>query len=115
MRARHVVKRLQREVLYLLRVIAIGRTNHTAREPAGKERGRVKDGCFSVVATDGNSKPKKFSVALEYLAHPPFVKLLDAAEAEFGFSQKGVLVIPCEARVLQNILSSSAIVGKKKC
>lgn len=64
----------------------------------------MKEGYFSVI-TIGCSEPRKFFVALKYLSHPPFLKLLDAAEQEFGFNQEGVLVIPCEPSELQRILS----------
>ena len=64
----------------------------------------IMKGYFSVLAL-GNGKPKKFLVAVNYLAYPPFVKLLEAAEEEFGFDQKGVLALPCEASELQRILS----------
>lgn len=64
----------------------------------------LKEGYFSVL-TIGNNELKKFQVALYYLRHPPFVKLLEAAAQEFGFDQPGVLVIPCEASELQRILS----------
>ncbi|CAI9760673.1 unnamed protein product [Fraxinus pennsylvanica] len=63
----------------------------------------AKGGHFSVIAI-GNGEPKKFSVALDYLCYPPFVRLLEAAEREFGFEQQGVLAIPCEASELRNIL-----------
>ena len=56
---------------------------------------------FSVVVLE-NGELKKFFVALKY---PPFIKLLDAAEQEYGFNQKGALVIPCEESELENILS----------
>ncbi|GFY83986.1 hypothetical protein Acr_03g0007600 [Actinidia rufa] len=60
-------------------------------------------GHFPVLAIS-NGRVKKFLVALNFLAYPPFVKLLEAAEQEFGFDQPGVLVIPCEANELQRIL-----------
>lgn len=63
----------------------------------------AKGGHFSVIAI-GDGEPKKFSVALDYLWYPPFVRLLEAAEKEFGFDQQGVLAIPCEASELRNIL-----------
>ena len=56
---------------------------------------------FSIVVLE-NGEPKKFFVALKY---PPFIKLLDAAEQEYGFNQKGALVILCEESALENILS----------
>lgn len=63
----------------------------------------IMEGYFSVLAM-GKGEPKKFLVAVNYLAYPPFVKLLEAAEQEFGFDQKGVLALPCEASELQRIL-----------
>ncbi|XWS43569.1 hypothetical protein CRYUN_Cryun16bG0115400 [Craigia yunnanensis] len=66
--------------------------------------GTSEKGHFSVVVLE-NGEPKKFFVALRYLKYPPFIKLLDAAEQEYGFNQKGALVIPCEESELENILS----------
>ncbi|KZV26047.1 hypothetical protein F511_13925 [Dorcoceras hygrometricum] len=63
----------------------------------------TKDGYFPVI-TVGDGEPKKFMIDLAYLSYPPFVELLEAAENEFGFKQQGMLAIPCEATVLQNIL-----------
>lgn len=64
----------------------------------------TKSGHFSVV-TSGNGESKKFLVGLHLLSYPPFVRLLEAAEREFGFEQQGVLTIPCEASELQQMLS----------
>lgn len=63
----------------------------------------TKRGHFSVITT-GNGESKKFLVGLPFLSYPPFVRLLEAAEIEFGY-QQGVLAIPCEASELQQILS----------
>ena len=67
-------------------------------------RGSLMDGYFSVLAK-GNHGMRKFQVALYYLQHPPFVKLLEAAAQEFGFDQPGVIVIPCEVNELERILT----------
>ncbi|KAF9594711.1 hypothetical protein IFM89_034694 [Coptis chinensis] len=64
----------------------------------------AKEGCFAVL-TMNDKKSKKFLVALSYLNHPAFQKLLEETELEFGFDQPGVLVVPCEASELQRILS----------
>ncbi|KAM7265867.1 hypothetical protein ACFE04_003550 [Oxalis oulophora] len=59
---------------------------------------KVEKGCFPVLTkAKGNDKTKRFNVPISYLSHPQFIKLLDAAEQEFEFSQKGILVIPCDA------------------
>uniref|UniRef100_A0A5B7C8L9 Uncharacterized protein n=1 Tax=Davidia involucrata TaxID=16924 RepID=A0A5B7C8L9_DAVIN len=90
----HAMKQLQKGFLYFFSWEA--RNCYSA--------GKVdKEGHFSVLAT-GNGEPKKFLVALSYLAYPPFIKLLEAAEQEYGFNQKGVLVVPCEGSELQRIL-----------
>ncbi|KAL2323230.1 hypothetical protein Fmac_027609 [Flemingia macrophylla] len=63
----------------------------------------VREGYFAVVATkDGESR--KFIVGLHYLNDPAFLGLLDEAQKEFGFRQKGALAIPCQPQELQNIL-----------
>ncbi|CAN4118906.1 unnamed protein product [Withania somnifera] len=64
----------------------------------------TKKGHFSVVALGVNAEPRKFSVALDYLSHPTFIKLLEEAEREFGYYQQGVIVIPCEAIEIQRLL-----------
>ncbi|MCD7473164.1 hypothetical protein HAX54_014801 [Datura stramonium] len=64
----------------------------------------TKKGHFSVLALGVNAGPRKFSVALDYLSHPTFIKLLEEAEREFGYYQQGVIVIPCEASEIQRLL-----------
>lgn len=70
-------------------------------------RGSLKKGHFSVVVLK-NGEPKKSNVALRYLRYPPFIKLLDAAEQEYGLNQKGAIIIPCEICELENILSKKS-------
>ncbi|KAL5703395.1 hypothetical protein ACHQM5_028492 [Ranunculus cassubicifolius] len=65
----------------------------------------VREGCFAV-STMNDKNPRKFFVSLRYLDHPAFLKLLEEAEKEFGFSQPGVLVVPCQAKELQRILAA---------
>lgn len=47
---------------------------------------------------------KRFVIPTECLGHPAFHVLLREAEEEFGFEQTGVLRIPCEVPVFENIL-----------
>ncbi|WVZ05744.1 auxin-responsive protein SAUR71-like [Vigna radiata var. radiata] len=63
----------------------------------------VKHGHFVVIATQG-WKPERFFIELGYLDHPDFVKLLEQAEEEFGFSQVGALAIPCQPDELKRII-----------
>ncbi|KAK8485798.1 hypothetical protein V6N11_036820 [Hibiscus sabdariffa] len=78
--------------------------NDSSSRRRAENSGPLKKGHFSIIVLN-NGEPKKFFVALRYLRYPPFIKLLDEAEQEYGFSQKGALVIPCEASELERILS----------
>lgn len=60
-------------------------------------------GWHFLVITTGNGEPKKFLVGLRFLSYPPFVRLLEAAEREFGFEQ-GVLAIHCVPSELQQVI-----------
>ena len=47
---------------------------------------------------------KRFAIPTDYLGRPAFHILLRDAEEEFGFHQTGVLRIPCEVSVFEDIL-----------
>lgn len=47
---------------------------------------------------------KRFVIPTDYLGRPAFRILLREAEEEFGFHQTGVLRIPCEVSVFEDIL-----------
>ncbi|KAL3839690.1 hypothetical protein ACJIZ3_024281 [Penstemon smallii] len=70
--------------------------------------GDVKEGHFAILAAAKNhekaEKPIRFVVKLCVLKHPAFLKLLEMAEEEFGFQQKGALVVPCPPEELLRIL-----------
>ncbi|MCD9558918.1 hypothetical protein HAX54_016609 [Datura stramonium] len=63
----------------------------------------VPKGCLAVCV--GNEE-KRFVIPMDYLAHQSFQVLLREAEEEFGFQQQGVLKIPCEVSLFQNILKT---------
>ncbi|KAK9289582.1 hypothetical protein L1049_007738 [Liquidambar formosana] len=63
----------------------------------------VKEGHFAVFAVEGG-EPKRFIVELCYLSNPSFLSLLEQAEEEYGFQQKGALAVPCRPEELQKIL-----------
>ncbi|KAG8376600.1 hypothetical protein BUALT_Bualt09G0080400 [Buddleja alternifolia] len=63
----------------------------------------VKEGHFAIVAAK-NEKPIRFVVELCVLQHPAFLKLLQMAEEEYGFQQKGALAVPCRPDELRRIL-----------
>jgi SAUR family protein len=60
-------------------------------------------GYFAVLAKKG-VETRRFVVGLDYLIDPTFLGLLDDAWEEYGFRQKGTLVVPCRPIELQNIL-----------
>lgn len=63
----------------------------------------VKEGHFAVWAVMGGES-KRFIVDLCYLTNPAFLRLLEQAEEEYGFEQKGTLAVPCQPEELQKIL-----------
>ncbi|CAJ2672436.1 SAUR-like auxin-responsive family protein [Trifolium pratense] len=63
----------------------------------------VMKGYFAVLARKGE-ETRRFIIGLDYLTDPAFVGLLDEAWKEYGFGQKGTLVVPCRPIELQNIL-----------
>jgi len=65
----------------------------------------VMKGYFAVLAKKG-VETRRFIVGLDYLTDPAFLGLLDDAWEEYGFRQKGTLVVPCRPIDLQNILDS---------
>ncbi|XP_034694125.1 auxin-responsive protein SAUR71-like [Vitis riparia] len=103
-RIRRVVKQQLWRIRYLLRWEGEDMDCNSISSVAEGENVMIK-GYFSVLAM-GNGEPKKFLVALNYLAYPPFVKLLEAAEQEFGFDQQGVLAVPCEANKSETMFAS---------
>ncbi|KAJ4977627.1 hypothetical protein NE237_008407 [Protea cynaroides] len=66
----------------------------------------VKEGHFAVIAQDDHGQPKRLVVALSYLKHPAFIRLLELAAEEFGFVQEGALTIPCRSTELERILAA---------
>lgn len=63
----------------------------------------VPEGHFAVLAIEGD-EVGRFIVDLGYLNEPTFLRLLEKAEEEYGFGQKGALTIPCQPQELQKIL-----------
>ncbi|XP_057502075.1 protein SMALL AUXIN UP-REGULATED RNA 12-like [Actinidia eriantha] len=56
------------------------------------------------VAVCVGSSCRRFVVRATYLNHPVFKKLLVQAEEEYGFTNTGPLVIPCDESVFEEIL-----------
>ncbi|KAL5807348.1 hypothetical protein ACOSQ4_030081 [Xanthoceras sorbifolium] len=63
----------------------------------------VKEGHFVVFAVKGE-ETQRFVIELGFLTNPAFLRLLEQAEEEYGFKQKGALTVPCRPQELQTIL-----------
>ncbi|KAI5064479.1 hypothetical protein GOP47_0021149 [Adiantum capillus-veneris] len=62
---------------------------------------RAPKGHVAVYVDGGN---ERHVVPISYLSHPQFQELLQRAEREFGFAQKGALTLPCSQAELQYTL-----------
>ncbi|KAK7285749.1 hypothetical protein RJT34_20530 [Clitoria ternatea] len=49
------------------------------------------------------SEQERIRVPVNYLNHPLFAQLLKQAEEEFGFAQKGTIIIPCQIAQFKNV------------
>ncbi|XP_057462109.1 auxin-responsive protein SAUR32-like [Actinidia eriantha] len=62
-----------------------------------KKQVKVRDvpkGCVAIKVGQGPQQ-QRVVVPVMYLNHPLFMLLLEEAEEEFGFDQKGTITIPC--------------------
>lgn len=63
----------------------------------------VREGYFTVVTSQGK-ETQRFVIELDNLTSPSFLSLLEQAQEEYGFEQKGALSPPCRPQELQKIL-----------
>ncbi|WOL07866.1 hypothetical protein Cni_G16615 [Canna indica] len=75
------------------------------------EEGRQEDqltpinGFVPVLVGDRGEELQRFLVSVEGLKHPCFVRLLEMAAEEFGYGQRGVLRIPCDAQHFEQVIA----------
>lgn len=60
-----------------------------------EKAGMPPKGCMVMWVGQEGEEQQRFVVPVVYLNHPLFAKLLEEAEKEYGFDQKGAIVIPC--------------------
>ncbi|KAI8021317.1 Auxin-responsive protein SAUR50 [Camellia lanceoleosa] len=72
-----------------------------AAAAAGSSRSDVPAGHVAICVGRSN---KRFVVRATYLNHPTFKNLLVQAEEEYGFTNQGPLVLPCDESVFEEIL-----------
>ncbi|KAL6843913.1 hypothetical protein ACP4OV_026484 [Aristida adscensionis] len=80
----------------------------------------VPRGCVAVLVggEDGGVEPERVVVEVRALAQPCVRALLEMAEREFGYDQKGVLRIPCAADEFRRAVaadSCTAAAGGHRC
>lgn len=71
---------------------------------AGSGELRAPKGYVPVLVGSGNSGSERFLVPVKAFKHPSFSGLLEMASQEFGYKQKGVLRIPCDAQQFRRVL-----------
>ncbi|KAL4195190.1 hypothetical protein AMTRI_Chr05g72160 [Amborella trichopoda] len=78
------------------------------RTPSQQGSSVAVEGHFVIYTVDGS----RFMVPLAYLNHPIFQELLSMAKEEFGFTRCGPLLMPCEASIIEYIVS---LLSKNAC
>ncbi|CAN4085057.1 unnamed protein product [Withania somnifera] len=66
----------------------------------------VPKGCLAVCVGKNEDEEKRFVIPMDYLARQSFQVLLREAEEEFGFQQQGILKIPCQVSLFEQILKT---------
>ncbi|KAM7260832.1 hypothetical protein ACFE04_026307 [Oxalis oulophora] len=70
---------------------------HTTREIIPK-------GCLAIKVGEGDDDDQqRFVVPVFYFNHPLFMQLLNEAEKEYGFDQKGTITIPCRVEKFRHV------------
>ncbi|KAL6521067.1 hypothetical protein OROGR_017636 [Orobanche gracilis] len=107
-----LIKRLQNH-LQLSRKMDVFSRGFNESEGVGTNKmvpDDVKEGHFAIVAKNMNpdEKPTRFVAGLCVLKHPDFLRLLEMAEEEYGFRQRGALAVPCRPEELKRILQDKS-------
>ncbi|CAK9178434.1 unnamed protein product [Ilex paraguariensis] len=86
-------------------IVRIGQMLRRWRKKAAMNARRIpSDVPAGHVAVTVGTNCRRFVVRATYLNHPVFKKLLVQAEEEYGFTNTGPLVIPCDESVFEEIL-----------
>ncbi|KAF8103462.1 hypothetical protein N665_0188s0398 [Sinapis alba] len=67
-----------------------------------------------LVPVNVGEKMERFLVSAELLNHPVFVGLLNRSAQEYGYAQKGVLHIPCNVLVFEQVVEALRSGGTSK-
>lgn len=74
--------------------------------PHGKKDDELREipkGCLAVKVGHEGEEQHKFVIPVMYINHPLFIQLLNEAEEEYGFDQKGLITIPCHVEEFRNV------------
>ncbi|KAK8485886.1 hypothetical protein V6N11_069301 [Hibiscus sabdariffa] len=70
----------------------------------GKTQARdVPKGYLAIKVGSQGEEQQRVVVPVMYFNHPLFMQLLKEAEEEYGFDQKGTIVIPCHVAEFRNV------------
>ena len=85
-------------ITFLKRTLSLGDVSTSGSSSSAVPKG--------FLAVHVGEEMKRFVIPTNYLSHQAFSVLLKEAEEEFGFQQEGILRIPCEVAVFENILKA---------
>lgn len=78
---------------------------HSHRSKNSSKQG-IKDvpkGCLAIKVGSKEEEKQRFVIPVCYFNHPLFMQLLNEAEEEYGFEQKGTITIPCRLEVFRYV------------
>ncbi|KAE8657151.1 FBD-associated F-box protein [Hibiscus syriacus] len=79
---------------------------NTSRSPTSPNSHRAEnvapEGCFFVYV---GPQRRRFVIKAEIANHPSFQMLLEDAELEYGFSNEGPLLLPCDVDLFNRVLA----------
>lgn len=68
--------------------------------------GKIMKGFVPLLVGEEDGEEEKILVHVKVLKDPRFVALLEAAAAEFGYRQRGVIRMPCNVRHFQSMVDA---------
>ncbi|PKA46497.1 Indole-3-acetic acid-induced protein ARG7 [Apostasia shenzhenica] len=77
--------------------------HHRYQGGGGRKAGVPPKGCVAIRVGGEGEEPQRFVVPVEYVNHPLFARLLEEAEKEYGFEQKGAITIPCHVEDFRHV------------
>ncbi|OAY59563.1 hypothetical protein MANES_01G041200v8 [Manihot esculenta] len=86
----------------LLQLLHFHNHHHHHHHQGKKDLKDIPKGCLAILVGQGEEQ-QRFVIPVIYINHPLFIQLLKEAEEEYGFDQKGPIIIPCHVQEFINI------------